>query len=223
MGEDVPQDPPALPELRAADADREHAAELLRHAAGEGRLTVEELDERLHQAFESRTRGELEALLADVVPRRDEHARPFGAPAGRMPVRTGDGGSRWLVAVMGACDRRGRWRLAPRATNINIWGGSDLDLNDAELSAPRTVLRVITIMGGADIRVPDGLNVEVSELALMGGNDIRLGDGVPDPGGPVLHVKLFTLMGGADVRRGRRLTKAQRREKRRRRLEGGEP
>ena len=35
------------PELRASDADREQAADLLRHAAGEGRLTVEELDERL--------------------------------------------------------------------------------------------------------------------------------------------------------------------------------
>ena len=38
-----------VPELRASDTDREHAAELLRRAAGEGRLTVDELDDRLHQ------------------------------------------------------------------------------------------------------------------------------------------------------------------------------
>jgi hypothetical protein len=214
MGDDAPMDRAALPELRASDADREQTAELLRHAAGEGRLTVDELDERLHKAFESRTRRELEALIVDVVPQGAEGTRVLGAPASRMPVRPGAGGARRLIAIMSGCDRRGRWRLAPRCTNINFWGGSDLDLNDAELSAQHTELRVITIMGGADIRVPDGLNVEVSEFALMGGNDIRLGDAATDPGGPVLHLRLFTLMGGNDVRRGRRLTRAERRARR---------
>jgi hypothetical protein len=213
-----------LPELRASDAEREHTAELLRRAAGEGRLTVDELDDRLHKAFESRTRAELEALLLDVVPSPGQELRPVGTPAARMPVRPGEGGSRWLVAVMSGCERRGRWRLAERAININFWGGSDLDLNDAELSAQRSVLRVVTVMGGADIRVPDGLNVEVSEFALMGGNDIKLGDAPVDRDGPVLHIKLFTLMAGASLRRGRRLTKAQRRaqrEQRRREERGG--
>jgi hypothetical protein len=46
-------------ELRASDSDREHTAELLRQAGGEGRLDVEELDERLQQAFAARTRAEL--------------------------------------------------------------------------------------------------------------------------------------------------------------------
>jgi hypothetical protein len=38
-------------ELRAADADRERIAERLRQAAAEGRLTAEELEERLEVAF----------------------------------------------------------------------------------------------------------------------------------------------------------------------------
>jgi hypothetical protein len=211
-----------LPELRASDADREQAAELLRRAAGEGRLTVDELDDRLHQAFASRTRADLERLVVDVVPHDATHAAGVGVPAARVPVRPGEGGARWLVSVMSGCDRRGRWRLAPRATNINVWGGSDLDLNDAELSAQHSVLRVITIMGGASIRVPDGLRVEVSEFAFMGGNDVKLGSGPTDPEGPVLHVRMFTLMGGTDVKRGRRLSRAERRaRKEQQRLEGG--
>ena len=204
-------EPSALPELRASDSDREHVAEALRHAAGEGRLTVDELDDRLNRAFAARTRAELEALLADVVPRDAAHRRPLGTPGGRVAVRPGEGGARWLISVLGGTDRSGRWRLAERVTNINFWGGSDLDLNDAELSAQHTHLRVITIMGGADIRVPDCLNVEVSQLALMGGNTIKLGEPLPDPGGPTLHIKMFTLMGGSDVKRGRRLTRAERR------------
>jgi hypothetical protein len=45
----------------------------------------------------------------------------------------------------------------------------------------------------------------------MGGNAIKLGDPLPDPGGPTLRIKMFTLMGGSDVKRGRRLTRAERR------------
>jgi hypothetical protein len=196
----VTDDPSALPELRASDTEREQTAEALRQAAGEGRLTVDELDERLHQAFAARTRSELQTLVADLLP-----------PDPRVPVRGGEGGTRWLLSILGGIDRRGHWRLAERAININFWGGSTIDLNDAELTARDTTLHVITIMGGADIRVPDGLNVDVSELAIMGGNDVRLGEPLPDPGGPTLHIKMFTLMGGSDVKRGRRRTRAQRR------------
>ena len=64
------------PELRAADADREAAAERLRIAAGEGRLDLFELDERLSAAFAARTCAELARLTADVTPPPARPARP---------------------------------------------------------------------------------------------------------------------------------------------------
>ncbi|MCW2984256.1 MAG: hypothetical protein JWR63_1826 [Conexibacter sp.] len=190
------------PELRASDADRDQAAELLRDAAGQGRLTVEELNERLDEAFAARTRAELERLVADVV--------VPGEPAA-LPVRPGEGGTRWLISIMSGHDRRGHWRVGPKVINFNFWGGSEIDLNDAELSVPRTEIHIISIMGGADVWVPDGLEVEVSDVSLMGGNDIKLGRERPAPGGPVVHLRLFSLMGGTSVRRGRKLTRAERR------------
>jgi hypothetical protein len=192
------------PELRASDADREQAAELLRHAAGEGRLTVDELNDRLDAAFAARTRAELERLVADVVVAGEGAVAP-------LPVRPGAGGTKWLISIMSGHDRRGHWRVGPKVINVNFWGGSEIDLNDAELSAPRTEIRIISIMGGAEVWVPEGLDVEVSQFALMGGNDVKLGRGRPAPGGPVVHLRLFSLMGGTDVKRGRKLTRAERR------------
>jgi hypothetical protein len=52
--------------LRASDADRERVAERLRAAALEGRLTDEELEERLAATYRSRTYGELDTLLGDL-------------------------------------------------------------------------------------------------------------------------------------------------------------
>jgi hypothetical protein len=203
------------PELRASDADRERTAEQLRHAAGEGRLTVDELDERLDAAFAARTHADLQRLVADLP------AAGLPATGARpLPVVPGDGGTRRVISIMSGHDRRGRWRVAPKVLNINVWGGSDLDFNDAELAAARTEVRIISIMGGADVWVPDGLEVEVSQFALMGGNDVKLGRERPVPGGPVLHLRLFSLWGGTDVRRGRRLSRRERRARReQRRLE----
>src|SRR3954467_4088884 len=188
----------SLPELRASDADRERTAETLRRAAGEGRLTMEELEERLNTTYEARTHRELQHLTADIVVRGS--ARPAGA---RMPVREGEGAG-WLVSVMSGRDRKGRWRVGRRCRVISVMGGTDLDLNDAELAGERVEMTVFSLMGGAEIRVPDSLNVELSEFAFMGGNDVQLGDELPDPGGPVLRLRVVSIMGGADVRRGRK-------------------
>jgi hypothetical protein len=198
------------PELRASDADREQTSELLRRAAGEGRLTMDELDERLAEAFAARTRAELEQLIADVVVGADA-SLPVGAPAASLPVVPGEGATKWLISVMSGHDRRGHWRVGPKVINFNFWGGSEIDLNDAVLSAQHTEIRIISIMGGADVYVPEGLDVQVSQFALMGGNDVKLGRGRPAPGGPTVHLRLFSLMGGSDVKRGRKLTRRERR------------
>lgn len=52
--------------LRASDRDREQTAERLRHAAGEGRLFQEELEERVRAALVARTYGELAAVVCDL-------------------------------------------------------------------------------------------------------------------------------------------------------------
>jgi hypothetical protein len=200
----------SLPELRASDTDREHTAELLRRAAGEGRLTMDELEERLDTVYETRTHRELERLVADIVVRGER--RPTGVR--RMPVRTGEGGTNWLVAVMSGRDRKGRWRVGSHLKVINVMGGSNLDLNDAELADEHVRMTVVALMGGAEIRVPEGLNVELSEFAFMGGNDADLGDELPDPGGPLLRLRVISIMGGTDVKRGRKPGNAERRRRR---------
>jgi len=52
--------------LRASHADRERAVEVLKAAFVQGRLTKDELDARLGQAFASRTYSELAAVTADI-------------------------------------------------------------------------------------------------------------------------------------------------------------
>ena len=206
----------SFPELRASDADRERVVEVLRHAASAGQLTAEELEERVASASAARTRSELERLTADVSaePLHDPALASTGAVGGGVRVREGQGGTRWVVSIMGGHDKRGRWRVAPRATVLNIMGGSEIDLNDAELSGPLTNLNVYSFMGGGEVRVPHGVDVHVSGFALMGGNDVKLGDEVAPLGAPTIDIRLVSIMGGSEVARGRKPTKEERRRER---------
>src|SRR5829696_5418178 len=198
-----------LPDLRATDADRERVADRLRTAAAEGQLTFDELDERLNAAYAARTGRELEPLTADL--QEGGLAAPGARGRSGLTVRSGPGGARWLVAIMGGCERRGRWRLGRRATSINIMGGADLDLNEAELAADRVELTVFSLMGGADIRVPDDLHVELSEFAFMGGNSVEHGTAAARTGGPVLRLRLISIMGGSNLKRGPKRPRGERR------------
>jgi hypothetical protein len=200
-----PPMPERRPALRASDADRERVVDLLRQAAGDGRLDVEELDERTSAAYTTRTLAGLETLTQDLVPA--SAAAP--AASGGVVVRTGgpDRGTRWIVSIMSGHDRKGRWRVAPTCLVLSIMGGAELDFNDAELSDPVTRIRVISIMGGTEIRMPRGVDVKVSKFALMGGHDVELDPDPPPPGAPVIHISMFALMGGGEVRQGRRRRK----------------
>jgi hypothetical protein len=77
----VPEGGGINPSWLAASADRERAVGVLRAGFTEGRLTQDELDERVAQAYAARTYGQLWALTADL---------PFGAlPYPQVPNGTG--------------------------------------------------------------------------------------------------------------------------------------
>ena len=134
-----------------------------------------------------------------------------------VPVRPGDDGTHWVVSIMGGSDRKGRWRVGRICNVVNVMGGSDIHLNDAEFAADVVEMRVFSLMGGSDVWIPDGLDVEISEFALMGGNDLKIGEARPGDGGPLLRLKLISIMGSTTVRRGRKKSRAERRLERERR------
>lgn len=75
----------ASSQLRASDAERHEAADLLARHFADGRLDQGELDERMGQAMGAKTRKDLAALLADLPPLDEPHDRP--APAVAAPPR----------------------------------------------------------------------------------------------------------------------------------------
>src|ERR1700749_1079958 len=144
-----------LPELRASHEDRDRVVDTLRTAAGDGRLTAEELDARVERALSARTQGELAALVADLS----------AATATKDVLVVKQTGGKWT--------RAGRWTVPNRIEVRTKLCRVTFDFTDGVITS-RTV-RIdtdmqngkVVIVGAPGIVIgADGLNLVFSKTKL---------------------------------------------------------
>lgn len=189
------------PNLRPVPLDQTRqriVEQLCDHYAVEN-LTDEALDERLRKAYAATSLAELTALVADLPVAPAEAAAPGQsvavAPTGEIAER------QVLVAVMSGTERHGVW-TPPRELNVvAVMGGAELDFRQARFGPGVTVVNCFALMGGVQITVPPGVQVEMNGMAIMGGFVQKgMKDAAPPPpGAPVLRIGGFALMGGVEV------------------------
>ena len=197
---------------RASDSDRESAAETLRQAAGDGRLTMDELDQRLEAVYAAKTYAELVPITNDLPDSAAAGAAAAaagaaGAAAGQAATPSaevrqygGDGTSSSAIAIFGGFSRKGDWVVPKSFKAFMLMGGGEIDMRDARFAASEVSIHVVAIMGGCEIIVPEDATVHVTGVGIMGAFEHSVaGAGVP--GGPVIHVSGLALMGGVNVKR----------------------
>jgi hypothetical protein len=141
------------PEVRASHADRDRAVDVLRVAAGDGRLTLEELDERLEAALSARTMGELAVLTEDLP-----------VPAGGTPAEA-DGVVR--IRQEGASTRRGDGWVVPRRLEIrSAWGEVTLDFTDAVITHDTLDIDLDLRAGSLRLLTRPGVVVDTDGLVM---------------------------------------------------------
>lgn len=197
MGEMERPDPA---QLRISDADRHRVAEVLRRAAGEGRLELDELDERLEQTFAAKTYADLVPITIDLhQPAPGAHA-PVPRPAAGLPAAPGHASS---LAIMGDCKRRGAWQVPAHHSAFALMGSVLIDLRQATLSSHDTTINASAVMGEVKVVVPAHFNVVMDGTPIMG--DYGHGrDKVPadiGPESPTIRLKGISLMGSVTVTR----------------------
>ncbi|AFR47935.1 DUF1707 domain-containing protein [Gordonia sp. KTR9] len=187
--------------LRAADADRELVHEILSAAMAHGSLSPTEYEERAGKAVLAKTFGDLDLLTDDLPVAQLGVAMPAASlsPGPRVTGGSGDVAVRHRLAIMSGSELSGTAVVADQLTATAIMGGVELDLREVEFIAPVLTLQCMAIMGGVEIKVPDGVTVEIGGLGIMGGFSGR-SQKASRPGAPVVRVTGLALMGGVDVK-----------------------
>ena len=161
MAESEPGGEVARSELRASHEDRDRVVELLRVSAGDGRLTAEELDERLEQAMTARTYGELARLVADL-PAAGTAVSPATAPQVKDVVR--------IDTRSGHVKRAERW-VVPQRMEVKVTSGSVLlDFTQAVITQPTLKLDVDVRSGHVKLLTRPGIAVDADDVAIRSGH-----------------------------------------------------
>jgi predicted membrane protein len=100
---------------------------------------------------------------------------------------------------MGRVTRQGYWRLPRRANVVTMMGEAELDLRNAVIDSPDIQLKLFVLMGEQRVRVPDGVEVEVSGIVVMGERNVDVTPVRPRPGVPRLTIKVAGMMGAVRI------------------------
>jgi len=168
--------------LLASHADRDRVVETLTAAAGDGRLTADELDQRLEAALAARTLADLEPLIADLT-----------AAAAEAPdlarIKCGSGSAK----------RDKSWAV-PRRLEIDVGSGTvRLDFRRALIAAPELRIDAQIASGTLTLITRRGIVVDADDLTVNSGS-VKV---VPPAGAeaPVeLRVKVSGQVGSGSVR-----------------------
>ena len=173
-------------DVRASDAERNEIIEQLREAAAEGRLTMEELTDRIELAANAVMRSDLDALTADLP----TPGVSVSAPAANERQRT-----------MGDVKRSGAWVVPPHS-EFRSWAGNiKLDLRQATITSREIVIDAFTPLGNIDLLVPEGVHVEVRADTKLG--SLKQDASAATPGAPRVILTGGTVFGTIKVRNKR--------------------
>ncbi len=193
--------------MRISDADRHRVTEVLRHAAGEGRIDLDELDQRLEATFRAKTYGELVPITVDLPiaggaqPPAPAVASPAPSGPAGPPVPVADYAS--SVSIMSDVKRVGVWQPGDSHAAFTLMGGVTLDLRTAVFVRRELVINASAIMGEVKVIVNATTAVVVEGVGVMGEySESR--PRVPaelGPDSPVVRLRGLALMGSVHVQR----------------------
>ena len=164
--------------LRVSHEDRDEVAEALRVAAGDGRLSPDELDERLERALTARTYDDLAVLVADLPPAGHALAPVPGTQLPTAPAKE-------LIKIhvtSGHSQRVGRWTVPARMGLVARSGHIKLDFTQAVITQPTLHIDAEVSSGHIVMITRPGIAVDMDDVSVRSGQvKVRApwGDGVP--------------------------------------------
>ncbi len=178
---------------------RDFVIEQLKLNFAHDNLEVEDFESRLEKANESSSKQAILELVSDLPRLKDDTGKSLTSYQGSIALNTGRiQQSSSLVAVLGGNTRKGIWKPARRTNVITVLGGTELDYTDAVVPPGVSEVNVMCLLGGAEITVPPGMNVEVDLVPILGGveNNVDLSE---NPDAPTLVIRGFIALGGLEV------------------------
>ncbi len=171
---------------RAGDNDRQATVRRLEQAMVEGRISIDEMEDRMGQAYRAGTWDQLDRLTEDLPDPVSTQPPPATRPIGSFHV-----------GLLGDV-RRGGWiATEDHMMGVTLLGDVVIDLASAEIPDGGVTVTGVTLLGDVRVIVPDGARVRFLGLHLLGDRTELLTP--PTADGPLITIRAVNLLGDLEV------------------------
>ena len=150
---------PSASSARPALAVRERVVDLLQLRFADDCLSLDEFERRVAVAYQAKTVGDLDALVADLA--------PASVPSTGVPTRGR------IVTVLSNNERNGAMPVPQHLDIVSILGNVEFDMSNATFELGVTDIVISAVFGNVQITVPFGIRVESGGNALFGNFDYK--------------------------------------------------
>ena len=192
-----------MPDLEKYDhgptkIERNNVIERLEHSFAQNLLDIDIYEKRMEIAVNTASKRELLSLIEDLPAPTETNKQ--SSSFDMILLNLGEIKDYDVtLALLSGATRKGLWYPPKRMKVVAIMGGVDLDYSQAQIPPGVSNIDIFALMGGVNIFVPEGVNVEVTGIPIMGGIDNRAASS-GKLGAPTIKVNAITLMGGLDIK-----------------------
>lgn len=170
-------------EIRVGDPERQRAVELLGEAMATGYLTVEEFDQRTHEAYRASNRGELQELVKDLPIRDRLFPRTLAEQAADRPPEELD--IEWSTV-----HRKGVWTVPARMRIVGSTGTAKIDFRSADFPYGGVEIDVQVSWSTLKLHLSPTMRVDATGMGYSGWSSLKDKAGPPDgAAGPLLVLR----------------------------------
>jgi hypothetical protein len=202
------------PDKKALIDARERVVARLTDGFARDEIGLDQFEQRVNDAYQSRTPAQLEALVADLEDASSEAKGPVVVEAELVPA-TGTPANGALVpahasaaprvfarAILGTAERSGSFALPPENAQASaVLGSLVIDLRDVVLPPGLTEVRVRAVLGSIEVFVPADMNVECEGSGILGSFEgTSRSVAALDPDAPRLRIVGSAVLGSIEVR-----------------------
>ncbi|MBM2618231.1 DUF1707 and DUF2154 domain-containing protein [Actinoplanes sp. LDG1-06] len=168
-----------------SEPEREHAAELLQKACGDGRLTLEQFSMRVGLVWAAENTDELARATEGL---------------GQTPIVGSASTVDKVVTVFSENKRRGRWRLRESRLKVfTLFGSTELDLREVLTDQDVIEIAGTCTFGELKVIVPEGVEVDLTGTVAFSSRNMHLAAVPRVAGTPEVRVHITTWFSNVEV------------------------
>jgi len=160
---------PVTLEDRPIEQVKEEVIDVLIHNYSHGVISNAAFERRLDAVMATEVHQDMLDQIKDLDAKPDETLKKhkeeqFSVNYSQSPVQE----SETLVSILGESDRSGVWVVPKEIKVFTLLGSSVIDFTDARFTSPNVTVKVISILGGDKIFVPENVNVVSRAFCILG-------------------------------------------------------